>query len=85
MDVNGSSDSATERNGKEGLLDSHAPKEKGKERDSGVKTSTDPGINQVDEEALLEETDEQLSTALESTVDPSGKGSYHFVSLIPCS
>ena len=36
-----------------------------------MKTSPDPGINQVDEEDSVDETDEQLSTAAESSVDSS--------------
>ena len=58
---------------------------KGK-KDSGVKTSPDPGINEVDEEeALVDETDEQFSTAAESSVYSSEKSSYHFMFLIACS
>ena len=50
-----------------------------------MKTFPDPGINEVDEEDSVDETDEQLSTAAERSVDSSRKSSYHFVFLIACS
>ena len=66
-------------------LDPRVP-EKRKKKKSGVKTSPDPDINQVDEEeALVDETDEQFSTAAESNVYSSEKSSYHFMFLIACS
>ena len=57
------------------------PKETRKKKNSRVKTSPDPS-NRVDEE--LSETDEQNPTPEESTIDSSGKSSYHFVFLIAC-
>ena len=78
MVVNDSFDSASES------LDPHVP-EKGKKRKNGVKNFPDPSINQVDEEFSLEETDEQIPTVAESTVDSSRKSLYHFVFLIACS
>jgi len=60
---------ASESNRNQGLLDSRVPRKK---KNSGVKPSPDP-INRVDEEPPSEETDEQIQTAEESTVDSSGK------------
>ena len=78
-----SSNSATESNKKQGLPDPDVPIEKGKKIGSKVKTFPDPS-NPMDEDPL-DETDEQILTVAENTVDPSGKGSYHFVFLIACS
>ena len=85
MIVNDSFDSATKSNRKQAFSDPHMSKGKGKKKESGVKTSPDPGINQMDEEDSVDETDEQLSTAAESSVDSSRESSYHFVFLIACS
>ena len=82
MVVNDSFDSATKSNRKQAFSDPHMSKGK---KDSGVKTFPDPGINEVDEEDSVDETDEQLSTAAERSVDSSRKSSYHFVFLIACS
>ena len=48
-----------------------------------MRTSPDPS-NRMDDGHLSDETDEQIPTAEESTVDSSGKSSYHFVFLIAC-
>ena len=76
MVINDSFDPATESNRKQ-RLDPHVP-EKRKKKNSGVKTVPDPIIDQVDEEASLDETDEQIPTVAER------KSSYHFVFLILC-
>ena len=80
LDVNDSFDSATESNPKRGFLDPDVPIKIRKKRNSGVRTSPDP--NRMDEEPSSDETDEQIPTAAESTVDSSRKSSYRFVFLI---
>ena len=46
---------------------------------------TSPNPNRMDEDPSSDETDEQIPTAAESTVDSSRKSSYRFVFLIACS
>lgn len=83
MDVNDSFDSATESNPKREFPDSDMPIEIRKKRSSGMRTSPNP--NRMDEDPSSDETDEQIPTAAESTVDSSRKSSYRFVFLIACS
>ena len=78
MEDNDSFDPATESDRKRGYPDREGPTETKK---SGVRTSLDPDPMPVDEE---DDTEEQISTLAESTVDPSGKSPYHFMFLIAC-
>ena len=50
---------------------------------SRVRTSPDP--NRIDKEPSSDESDEQIPATTKSTVDSSGKCSYHFVIFVACS